>query len=139
MGDHLRWSPLVLGSLKMKKWLAAMFAAGVFFVGGFGQASAADWYYIDADADDAAWFIDNASVYKTDDAATVLVKINNVEGFTYIYTVRIDRKEKTWTELDTTVYSNTGIALLSSKETQKPTKIEPDTMGAEVMQALWGK
>ena len=75
MGDHLRWSPLVLGSLKMKKWLAAMFAAGVFFVGGFGQASAADWYYIDADADDAAWFIDNSSVYKTDDAATVLVKI----------------------------------------------------------------
>ena len=64
----------------MKKWLAAMFAAGVFFVGGFGQASAADWYYIDADADDAAWFIDNSSVYKTDDAATVLVKINNVEG-----------------------------------------------------------
>ena len=42
MGDHLRWSPLVLRSLKMKKWLAAMFAAGVFFVGGFGQASAAD-------------------------------------------------------------------------------------------------
>lgn len=80
--------------LEMKKWLAAMFAAGVFFVGGFGQASAADWYYIDADADDAAWFIDNSSVYKTDDAATVLVKINNVEGFTYIYTVRIDRKEK---------------------------------------------
>ncbi len=72
----------------MKKWLAAMFAAGVFFVGGFGQASAADWYYIDA---------------------------------------------------DTTVYSNAGIALLSSKEAQKPTKIEPDTMGAEVMQALWGK
>ncbi len=113
----------------MKKWLAAMFAAGVFFVGGFGQASAADWYYIDADADDAAWFIDNSSVYKTDDAATVLVKINNVEGFTYIYTVRID----------TTVYSNAGIALLSSKQAQKPTKIEPDTMGAEVMQALWGK
>ena len=113
----------------MKKWLAAMFAAGVFFVGGFGQASAADWYYIDVDADDAAWFIDNSSVYKTDDAATVLVKINNVEGFTYIYTVRIDRKEKTWTELDTTVYSNAGIALLSSKETQKPTKIEPDTIG----------
>ena len=48
----------------MKKWLAAMFAAGVFFVSGFGQASAADWYYIDADADDAAWFIDNSSVYK---------------------------------------------------------------------------
>ena len=64
----------------MKKWLAAMFAAGVLFLGGFGQASAADWYYIDADADDAAWFIDNASVYKTDDAATVLVKINNVEA-----------------------------------------------------------
>ena len=85
--------------LEMKKWLAAMFAAGVFFVGGFGQASAADWYYIDADADDAAWFIDNSSVYKTDDAATVLVKINNVEGFTYIYTVRIDRKEKTWQNL----------------------------------------
>ena len=57
------------------------------------KLSAADWYYIDADADDAAWFIDNSSVYKTDDAATVLVKINNVEGFTYIYTVRIDRKE----------------------------------------------
>ena len=125
--------------LEMKKWLAAMFAAGVFFVGGFGQASAADWYYIDADADDAAWFIDNSSVYKTDDAATVLVKINNVEGFTYIYTVRIDRKEKTWTELDTTVYSNAGIALLSSKQAQKPTKIEDDTMGAEVMKALWGK
>ena len=30
---------------------------------------------INADADDAAWFIDNSSVYKTDDAATVLVKI----------------------------------------------------------------
>ena len=115
----------------MKKWLAAMFAAGVLFLGGFGQASAADWYYIDADADDAAWFIDNASVYKTDDAATVLVKINNVE--------RIDRKEKTWTELDTTVYSAAGVALLSSKEAQKPTKIEDDTMGAEVMKALWGK
>ncbi|ETJ21567.1 MAG: hypothetical protein Q620_VSAC00254G0001, partial [Veillonella sp. DORA_A_3_16_22] len=31
------------------------------------------------------------------------------------------------------------VALLSSKEAQKPTKIEDDTMGAEVMQALWGK
>ena len=123
----------------MKKWLAAMFAAGVLFLGGFGQASAADWYYIDADSDDAAWFIDNSSVYKTDDAATVLVKINNVEGYTYIYTVRIDRKAKTWTELDTTVYSAAGVALLYSKEAQKPTKIEDDTMGAEVMQALWGK
>ena len=139
MGGHLRWSSLALRSLDMKKWLAAMFAAGVLFFGGFGHASAADWYYIDADADDAAWFIDNASVYKTDDAATVLVKINNVEGFTYIYTVRIDRKEKTWTELDTTVYSAAGVALLSSKEAQKPTKIEDDTMGAEVMKALWGK
>ena len=56
MGGHLRWSSLALRSFEMKKWLAAMFAAGVFFVGGFGQASAADWYYIDADADDAAWF-----------------------------------------------------------------------------------
>ena len=65
--------------------------------------------------------------------------LNNVEGFTYIYTVRIDRKEKTWTELDTTVYSAAGVALLSSKDAQKPTKIEDDTMGAEVMQALWGK
>ena len=64
MGGHLRWSSLALRSFEMKKWLAAMFAAGVFFVGGFGQASAADWYYIDADADDAAWFIDNSSVYK---------------------------------------------------------------------------
>ena len=51
-------------------------------------------------------------------SATVLVKINNVEGFTYIYTVRIDRKEKTWTELDTTVYSAAGVALLSSKDAQ---------------------
>ena len=116
-----------------------MFAAGVFFVGGFGQASAADWYYIDADADDAAWFIDNSSVYKTDDEATVLVKINNVEGFTYIYTVRIDRKEKTWTELDTTVYSAAGVALLSRQRRNKTYKIEDDTMGAEVMKALWGK
>lgn len=96
-----------------------MFAAGVFFVGGFGQASAADWYYIDADADDAAWFIDNSSVYKTDDAATVLVKINNVEGFTYIYTVRIDRKEKTWTELDTTVYSNTRFVSATNKDNKR--------------------
>ena len=48
-------------------------------------------------------------------------------------------KKKTWTELDTTVYSASGVALLSSKEAQKPTKIEEDTMGAEVMQALWGK
>ncbi len=78
------------------------------------------------DAAAKEWTVfDDSSVYKTDDAATVLVKINNVEGFTYIYTVRIDRKEKTWTELDTTVYSNAGIALLSSKATQKPTKIEP--------------
>ena len=109
---------MVVSSVKeieMKKWLAALLAAGVLFVGGFGQASAADWYYIDADADDAAWFIDNSSVYKTDDAATVLVK------------------------LDTTVYSAAGVALLSSKDAQKPTKIEDDTMGAEVMKALWGK
>ena len=123
----------------MKKWLAAMFAAGVFFVGGFGQASAADWYYINADADDAAWFIDNSSVYKTDDAATVLVKINNVEGFTYIYTVRIDRKEKTWTTTLRQMHCILLYQVLSSKEAQKPTKIEEDTMGAEVMQALWGK
>ena len=123
----------------MKKWLAAIMAAGCIFFGGFGVANAADWYYVDADTDDSAWFIDNSSVFKTDDAATVLVKINNVEGFTYIYTVRIDRKEKTWTELDTTVYSSAGVALLSSKEAQKPIKIEDDTMGTEVMKALWGK
>ena len=40
--------------LEMKKWLAAMFAAGVFFVGGFGQASAAAWYYLEADAASSA-------------------------------------------------------------------------------------
>ena len=123
----------------MKKWLVAIVMAGVMFAGGFGQANAADWYYIDADADDATWFIDNASVYKTDDMATVLVKVNNVEGFTYIYTVRIDRNAKIWTELESTVYSNAGIALLTNKKAQKPMKIEGDTMGAEVLQALWGK
>ena len=123
----------------MKKWLAAIMAAGCIFFGGFGVANAADWYYVDADTDDSAWFIDNSSVFKTDSMARILVKANNVEGFTYIYTVRIDRKEKTWTELDTTVYSAAGVALLSSKDAQKPTKIEDDTMGAEVMQALWGK
>ena len=123
----------------MKKWLAAMFAAGVFFVGGFGQASAADWYYINADADDAAWFIDNSSVFKTDSMARILVKANNVEGYTYIYTVEINRPDSTWTEVNATVYSQSGVPLLSSNEKQKPVKIEKDTIGAEVMQALWGK
>ena len=63
MGGHLRWSSLALRSFEMKRWLAAMFAAGVFFVGGFGQASAADWYYIDADADDAAMVLSTTLLY----------------------------------------------------------------------------
>ena len=123
----------------MKKWFACLAVAGLLFSAGVGVSHAESWYALDTDQAGRTGYIDNASVYKTDDAATVLVKINNVEGFTYIYTVRIDRKEKTWTELDTTVYSAAGVALLSSKEAQKPTKIEDDTMGAEVMQALWGK
>lgn len=123
----------------MKKWLAAIMAAGCIFAGGFGVALAADWYYVDADADDSAWFIDNSSVFKTDSMARILVKANNVDGYTYIYTVEINRPESTWTEVNATVYSQSGVALLSSNEKQKPVKIEKDTIGAEVMQALWGK
>lgn len=123
----------------MKQWLAAIMATGVIFVGGLGTASAADWYYIDADADDSAWFIDNSSVYKTDSVARISVKANNVEGYSYIYQVEINRPDKTWTELKATVYTGTGIPLLSNEEPQKPVKIEQGTIGAEVMQALWGK
>nr|WP_296033463.1 hypothetical protein [uncultured Veillonella sp.] len=123
----------------MKKWLAAIMAAGCIFAGGFGVAHAADWYYVDADADDSAWFIDNSSVFKTDSMARILVKANNVDGYTYIYTVEINRPDSTWTEVNATVYSQSGVALLSSNEKQKPVKIEKDTIGAEVMQALWGK
>ena len=123
----------------MKKWLAAIMAAGCIFAGGSGVAHAADWYYVDADADDSAWFIDNSSVFKTDSMARILVKANNVDGYTYIYTVEINRPDSTWTEVNATVYSQSGVALLSSNEKQKPVKIESDTIGAEVMQALWGK
>ena len=123
----------------MKKWLAAIMAAGCIFFGGFGVANAADWYYVDADTDDSAWFIDNSSVFKTDSMARILVKANNVEGYTYIYTVETNRLDSTWTEVNATVYSQSGVPLLSSNEKQKPVKIEKDTIGAEVMQALWGK
>ena len=68
----------------------------------------------------------------------VLVKINNVEGFTYIYTVRIDRKEKHGQNLIQQYIGAAGVALLSSKEAQKTYKIEDDTMGAEVMQGPMG-
>ena len=68
-------------------------AAGCIFFGGFGVANAADWYYVDADTDDSAWFIDNSSVFKTDSMARILVKANNVEGYTYIYTVEINRPD----------------------------------------------
>ena len=115
----------------MKKWLAAIMAAGCIFFGGFGVANAADWYYVDADTD--------SSVFKTDSMARILVKANNVEGYTYIYTVEINRPDSTWTEVNATVYSQSGVPLLSSNEKQKPVKIEKDTIGAEVMQALWGK
>ena len=50
----------------MKKWLAVIMAARMHIFGGFGVAHAADWYYVDADTDDSAWFIDNSSVFKTD-------------------------------------------------------------------------
>ena len=114
-------------------------AAGCIFFGGFGVAHAADWYYVDADTDDSAWFIDNSSVFKTDSMARILVKANNVEGYTYIYTVEINRPDSTWTEVNATVYSQSGVPLLTSNEKQKPVKIEKDTIGSEVMQALWGK
>ena len=123
----------------MKKWFAALAAAGVLMFGGMGVSHAADWYYIDADADDSAWFIDNSSVYKTDSMARILVKANNTEGYTYIYNVEINRPNQTWTETKTTVYTSTGVPLLSNNEVQKPVKIEKDTIGAEVMQALWGR
>ena len=113
----------------MKKWLAAVMAAGCILVGGFGVAHAADWYYID----------DNSMVYKTDGMARINVKVNNVEGYTYIYSVEINRPEKTWTEVKATVYSQSGVALLTNNEKQKPMKIEKETIGEEVMQALWGK
>ena len=116
-----------------------MMAAGCILVGSFGVAHAADWYYIDADADDSTWFIDNSTVYKTDGMARINVKVNNVEGYTYIYSVEINRPEKTWTEVKATVYSQSGVALLTNNEKQKPMKIEKETIGEEVMQALWGK
>ena len=78
-------------------------------------------------------------MFKTDSMARILVKANNVEGYTYIYTVEINRPDSTWTEVNATVYSQSGVPLLSSNEKQKPVKIEKDTIGAEVMQALWGK
>ena len=66
----------------MKKWLAAIMAAGCIFFGGFGVANAADWYYVDADTDDSAWFIDNSSVFKTDSMARILVKATTQENLT---------------------------------------------------------
>ena len=71
--------------------------------------------------------------------ARINVKVNNVEGYTYIYSVEINRPEKTWTEVKATVYSQSGVALLTNNEKQKPMKIEKETIGEEVMQALWGK
>ena len=56
--------------------------------------------------------------------ARILVKANNVDGYTYIYTVEINRPDSTWTEVNATVYSQSGVALLSSNEKQKPMKIE---------------
>ena len=106
----------------MKKWLAAMFAAGVSLYVALVKLVLLTGTISMLMLTMRHGLLTTPSVYKTDDAATVLVKINNVEGFTYIYTVRIDRKRKTWTELDTTVYSTAGIALLSSKQAQKPTK-----------------
>ena len=48
--------------------------------------------------------------------------------YTYIYTVEINRPDSTWTEVNATVYSQSGVPLLSSNEKQKPVKIEKDTI-----------
>ena len=85
--------------------------------------------YADADTDDSAWFIDNSSVFKTDSMARILVKANNVEGYTYIYTVEINRPDSTWTEVNATVYSQSGVPLLRVAMKTKPVKIEKDTIG----------
>ena len=39
----------------------------------------------------------------------------------------------------TTLNSPSFLERIGLKRKEKPTKIEDDTMGAEVMQALWGK
>jgi len=73
------------------------------------------------------------------DGSHLLQEIHPNGRYTYIYTVEINRPDSTWTEVNATVYSQSGVPLLSSNEKQKPVKIEKDTIGAEVMQALWGK
>ena len=101
-----------------------MFAAGV-SLGGFSQASAADWYYIDADADDAAWFIDNSSVYKTDECSyEYLLKLTMKASHTSTQYASI-AKEKHGQNLITTVYRlHPGVALLSSKGAQNLRKLK---------------
>ena len=47
--------------------------------------------------------------------ARILVKANNVDGYTYIYTVEINRPDSTWTEVNATVYSQSGVALQGHK------------------------
>ena len=72
----------------------------------------------------------------------LLVKIDCVEGFTYICTVRIDRKGKTWTERYNVTQQcmlwRTGIGCIHYLVKHKTTKIEPDTTGGGVC-AGYGK
>ena len=52
-----------------------------------GQAGAADWYYIDADADGCVHGLSITLLYikQMIRQQYLLKEINNVEGFTYIY------------------------------------------------------
>ncbi|WP_251423775.1 hypothetical protein [Veillonella agrestimuris] len=123
----------------MKQWITAFAVAWALVVGGFSTAQAADWYYINADADDSTWFIDNETVEKTDRTAHISVKVNNVEGYTYVYDVDIDRANNLWTENSVKVSTTAGIPLFVNPERQEPVEIKKGSIGELIKQAIWGK
>lgn len=123
----------------MKQWIAVFAVAWALVVGGWSTVQAADWYYINADADDSTWFIDNETVEKTDTIAHISVKVNNVEGYTYVYDVDIDRYQNLWTEKSVKVSTTAGIPLFVNPEPQKPVTIQKGSIGELIKEAIWGK
>ncbi|MBS4913791.1 MAG: hypothetical protein KHZ77_06445 [Veillonella sp.] len=126
----------------MKLWKNAVLALGVLSVLSFGgvfEVNAASWYYIGENIDGEQYSVDNDSVVKNDQEATMWIRVNNLNGEYYLEQVKITRDKKTMQTLDVKPFYADGTPYAPDEyyfDTSVDT-IEEGSMGAELYQLVW--
>lgn len=121
----------------MKKYVAAVLAAGALFVGGLNGADAANWQEFGQDSTGITWFIDQDSVKKNDKTATVDIKAQDSEGYHFVASEEFNRKKKTVKDIKVVLYNPQGYQEREEATDGKDRAIQNGSPSEAVYNFLW--